>query len=169
MPILLSTFTLTLLATILAQGCERVAEPSAPPLDGATMTSEQLEVTPIYNAMVSGFSAPAEMVLRNEQALQNAMNEARHDVLVEETPISVDFSRQMVILVATGTRSSGGHAIRIDEVNRQNGGMLVRYTVVRPGPDCMTTQMITSPVTAVSVPRVEGAITFDRREVVENC
>jgi hypothetical protein len=133
------------------------------------MTSEQLQVTPVFSSTVSGFSGPAEMVLRDEPALQKAMHEARHDVLLEETPINVDFSRQMVILVATGTRNSGGHGIRVDEVSRQNDAMVVRYTVTRPGPDCMTTQSITSPVTAVSVPRMDGPVTFDRREVVEDC
>jgi hypothetical protein len=169
MPIFLSSISLALVATLFAQGCERVAEPSAPPPDGAAMASEQLQVTPVFSSQVSGFSSPAEKVLRDEAALQQAMTEARHDVLIEERPIDVDFSRQMVILVATGTRNSGGHGIRVDEVSRQNDSMVVRYTVTRPGPDCMTTQVITSPFTAVSVPRMEGAVTFDRREVVQDC
>ncbi|MBA2671638.1 MAG: protease complex subunit PrcB family protein [Gemmatimonadetes bacterium] len=169
MPIFLSTVSLALFATLLAQGCERVAEPSAPPRDGAAMTSEQLQVTPVFSSNVSGFSSPAEMVLRDEPALQKAINEARHDVLMVETPINVDFSRQMVILVATGTRNSGGYGIRVDEVNRRDDGVVARYTVTRPGPECMTTQSITSPVEAVSVPRMEGPVTFDRREVVEDC
>lgn len=133
------------------------------------MESQPLPVTTIYSSNQSGFSGPAELVLRDQESLERAMHEARHDVLVEDTDISVDFDQHMVILVALGTRSTGGHGISIDEVERRGDGAVVRYTVRSPAPNCMTIQVITSPVEAVSIPRVEGSVSFERREVVEPC
>jgi hypothetical protein len=75
----------------------------------------------------------------------------------------------MVVLLALGERSSGGHAIRFDGIDTSAGGATVRYTATRPGRECMTTQEITAPVEVVRVPRVEGAVRFERKDVVQDC
>jgi hypothetical protein len=41
--------------------------------------------------------------------------------------------------------------------------------VTSPGPSCMTTQMLTSPVDVVVVRRIEGQAQFEARTVVQNC
>jgi hypothetical protein len=49
------------------------------------------------------------------------------------------------------------------------GIAVVRYTVNTPGLDCVTTEVLTSPVDVVVVPRVEGRIMFDPTTLLQKC
>ena len=170
MTLLQSTATLLIVASALSNpGCEPADPTSSPTREGSPMPSEQLQVTPLYSSTNSGFSGPAELVIRDRSALDRAMQEATHDVVADPTALEVDFGTDMVVLVAIGTRSSGGYGVRVEEVVRSDGGAVVHYTVTRPGTGCMTTQALTSPVEVVRVERIEGSVTFERRDVAQDC
>ncbi|HZF69060.1 MAG TPA: protease complex subunit PrcB family protein [Gemmatirosa sp.] len=85
-------------------------------------------------------------------------------------PPAVDFAREMVLLVASGERSSGGWDVTVDAVERgSDGGATVRYTITEPGPGCMTAQVITAPAVAVRAARVAGTVRFAGRTVRRDC
>lgn len=48
-------------------------------------------------------------------------------------PPEVDFSRDMVVVAAMGTRGSGGHRVAIDSVTRSEGRLLIVVREVSPG------------------------------------
>jgi hypothetical protein len=123
---------------------------------------------PLLAQQTSGFTEPVELVLRDRAALADAWR-TLHAGLPGNPPPSVDLVSRMVVLVALGERSTGGHDVRVDGVVPDGDGATVRYTVTQPGPGCMTTQMITSPVVAVSVPRVAGDVRFERRTATQAC
>ena len=141
---------------------------SAAPAAGADVRPDQPTLTRLASATTSGFTEPAELVLRDAPALAEAWR-TLHGGIPAESPPAVDLARDMVVLVALGERSSGGHAVRVDGVSPAGDGATVRYTATRPGASCMTTMEITSPVDAVRVPRVDGAVRFERRDVVREC
>jgi hypothetical protein len=145
------------------------SRPIAPAQDGGTVSAGNQAYTRLYSGPTSGFSEPAELVIRDaaafEQVFASAMGE---DMLVPPVP-DVRFAREMVIVLALGQRNTGGYGIRFDGITADGTGATVRYTTTSPGPNCMTTQMLTSPVEIVSVPRVEGPVRFDARRVVEPC
>ena len=141
---------------------------SAAPAAGADVRPDQPTLTRLVSATTSGFTEPAELVLRDAPALAEAWR-TLHGGIPAESPPAVDLARDMVVLVALGERSSGGHAVRVDGVSAAGDGATVRYTATRPGASCMTTMEITSPVDAVRVPRVDGAVRFERRDVVREC
>jgi hypothetical protein len=71
----------------------------------------------------------------------------------------VDFGREMLILVGTGTRATGGYSVQIDSVRlgRSSGGtreLRVYVTEWRPGRSCGMNQVITSPVALARVRRL---------------
>jgi len=134
----------------------------------ARMTTERTAVDTLLSASTSGFDESAELVLRDATAFATAWRTAHNGVAGNEPPI-VDFRSDMVVVLALGTHRTGGYSVRFDRMTTDGSGAIVHYTVTRPGPDCMTTQMITSPLQVVRVPRVEGTIRFERREVVERC
>jgi hypothetical protein len=83
---------------------------------------------------------------------------------------AVDFAREMVVLVAAGEQSSGGHSVRVNGTSTgADGALVVHVTRTAPGPGCMSTMVITSPVDVVRVPRVAGAVRTDTRTVAEPC
>ncbi len=162
-------FLLTAMLLVSARGCEPVAEPSSSPTGTAPMPAEQLEIRQVFSATHTGFATAEQLVILDRATLDRTLERARRDALVEDTPVQVDFAREMVVLVAAGHQSTGGHGITIDEVSREANGARVQFTVIRPGPGCMTTQVLTSPAAAAAVPRVEGEVTFVRREQVQPC
>ena len=81
----------------------------------------------------------------------------------------LDFSREMVVLAALGTRPSGGHAIHIDSARTTVGALEIFVRRIVPGPTCGTTAALTEPVTAVALPRTSLPPRFVEREVVTDC
>ena len=116
----------------------------------------------------SGFDEPAELVIRNRAALESAWARLFDQVQGNPAP-AVDFTRETVLLVALGRRSSGGYAVRVDAVTRRGESAVVRYTVTSPGPGCMSTQALTSPVEVVRTTRLSGAVRFARRDLEQRC
>jgi len=108
------------------------------------------------------------MVLRTDAGLAGAWR-TLHNGVPGNPPPAVDLTRKMVVLLALGPRNTGGFDIRVDSISAEGAGAVVRYTVTSPGPTCMNTQALTSPVDVVSVPRVDGQIRFDARRVVQPC
>ncbi len=135
---------------------------------GADVGADQQAYTRLLNSAHTGHTQPAELVLRDPEAFAAAWHQLHEGQPEGERP-TVDFGSRMVVLLALGERGSGGHAVRFEEMVREGGDAVVRYTVTAPGPNCMTTQAITAPADVVSVPRVAGTVRFERRMVTEPC
>ena len=77
---------------------------------------------------------------------------------------SVDFSKEMVIGVFMGSRSSAGFGIAILGTSVADGKMVVRYQETMPAKGAMTAQIITSPYQIVTVPKAAGEVKFEKVE-----
>jgi hypothetical protein len=131
-------------------------------------TPPQSSFTRILTQHTSGYDESAELVIRDRGQLESAWKTLFNGI-PGNTPPTVDFAKEMVVLVALGSRSSGGYAAHVDAITRGADGAVVHYTATRPGSGCMTTQSLTSPVDVVRTARVAGKIRFERREVVQPC
>jgi hypothetical protein len=160
---------LATLGLLAGNGCGPTAQVSPATQDAAEVTPEQQSHTRLAASDQSGFQEPAELVLRDQASFAEAWARVHAMLVPAPPPPRVDFTRQMVVVLAIGTRSSGGHAVRFDGMDREGDGARVRYTVSEPGPDCMTTQAITAPVELVGVPRVDGPVRFERRQAIAPC
>lgn len=81
----------------------------------------------------------------------------------------IDFQREMVLAAAMGERPSGGYLISIDAVYLSGGTV---YAVVKsevPGPTCGAASVMTAPVAAVAVERVNGEVRFVERTETRDC
>lgn len=141
----------------------RTGATSAPP----TMTSAQPFVR-LYSAQNSGYRLGNETAIRDQAGWTAAWSTIHGGTPGEPAP-SVDFTRDMVLLIALGERNSGGYTVRVDGVTPAGRGAVVRYTITEPGEGCMTTQALTAPVVAVRAPRVAGEVRFEPRTVRERC
>jgi hypothetical protein len=75
---------------------------------------------------------------------------------------AVDFSTQMVLGVFMGSRSTGGFAVEILGASEAGGALIVQYRETIPQPGAITAQVISSPYHLVAVPKVTGAVTFEK-------
>jgi len=81
----------------------------------------------------------------------------------------IDFGSRMVIFASMGERTSGGHTISVLEAAQEDGSLYVVVEEATPGIQCMTTDVVTSPAVAVSVPRTSGTVLFVDREIAYPC
>jgi hypothetical protein len=82
---------------------------------------------------------------------------------------SVDFTREIVVLVALGTRATGGYAIAIDSARITAAALIVYLHSTLPGPTCGTTSALTQPVYAAALPRTSLPVQFVEQSSKTDC
>ena len=82
---------------------------------------------------------------------------------------AVDFSREMLVVVSMGTRSSGGYTIGIDGVRLLGDSLRVDITEQSPGPTCGTTAALTAPVALARLERSELPLSYAVSRAVTDC
>jgi hypothetical protein len=81
----------------------------------------------------------------------------------------IDFERQMVLAAAMGQRPSGGYTIDIDAVYLSGGTVFVVVKSVNPGPTCGGASVMTAPVVAVAIDRLDAPVHFVERTETTDC
>lgn len=166
----------TLALAVALAGCPAAPSgtSSAAGSGGSTRPSPAVAVTPIPDAdrlfatSTSGYEEPTQLVVRDRAAWEAAWSRLHGGQPAAPAP-AVDFARDVVVVVAMGTRGSGGHAVRTDGVSASGDAAVVRVALVSPGPSCMTTQAITTPAEAVRVRRPAGDVRIETRAVTTPC
>ena len=82
---------------------------------------------------------------------------------------TVDFAREMVVVAALGTRSSGGYGIHVDSAYDASTYVEVVVRRSSPGKRCMVTAAFTQPVDLVRLPARRVPVRYRERAVVEEC
>ena len=131
---------------------EEVPEP--PPTATAFPSCELPEMTAVVTS---------EAEWRRLHALMFACTSQRPE------PPPVDFARDMLLVLSTGMRPTGGYAANIPHVERDGATLTVGAAETRPGPGCVTTQSLTYPVAIARVPRVDVPAAFARTVVTRDC
>jgi hypothetical protein len=92
--------------------------------------------------------------------LRVVMDAAEFQSLTEGTqfaePPSVDFSREMVVMLSLGSRPSSGFGVDVRGVRKQGSQLTIDAIEMPPGA-CVTLPVVTCPWTMVAVPRA-GAV-----------
>jgi hypothetical protein len=74
----------------------------------------------------------------------------------------VDFTSNMVVGIFLGSRPTAGFGVEIVSAQPEGGALVVKYKETRPSRDAISAQVITSPFHLVAVPKVEGAVRFEK-------
>jgi len=96
----------------------------------------------------SNVTAPARLIIRDDSAY--AQFWASLGPGAGARP-AVDFTRDIVIAVAAGQQSTGGHTIAVQQVTRVGDGLAVQVLETTPAPGCSVSQALTQPVDIVVV------------------
>lgn len=117
----------------------------------------------------SGVREPLERVIR-DHATWRDMWAAIWGSMVPERPLpEVDFTRDMVVVVALGERRTGGYNVLVSSAWETEGRVTVEARTRMPGTACFVTQAFTYPLDAVRVPRRDGPVTFTNRVETYDC
>ena len=159
-------------AVILSSVAAACAHPEAaltPGTPGKAVPIVRLRAEPYSFEFSSGLDRPDRIVVRDPilwQALWVQIYRGRSPVPPAPT---FDFSQEMLVVVALGTRSSGGYGILVDGANEsENGGTAVTVRSISPK-NCVVTAALTQPVDIARLPRREGSVSFIERSEVHVC
>lgn len=122
----------------------------------------------LHTGVQSGFTRNSEIVIRDADEFTRRWRGVQQGSPEAVLP-EVDFEKTTVVLVATGTRNTEGHSVRVDSVAPLSTGVTVYYTVTSPGRRCMSLQVLTSPIEVVSFARVAGEVKFKKSEASGPC
>jgi hypothetical protein len=121
---------------------------------------------PAYN---SGFGEPVRRVVDDAAEWEDAWRELwRSHNPVPPAP-AVDFSREVVLLAAMGTRSSGGYSIHVEDAAAKGDHVTVRVIETSPGRACGVTAALTEPVDIVKLSRTPLPIRWETVKSVHDC
>ncbi|MFW6200945.1 MAG: protease complex subunit PrcB family protein [Gemmatimonadota bacterium] len=142
--------------------------------DGPTVPSQAVripaqDIDTLLAETASGAEERARLVLRSASVWDAFWAEVHANRSPAPEPPAVDFERSTVIAAAMGSRPSGGYSIGIEEVHRTDDALWVVVRETSPGDSCVTTGVVTDPVTAVRVPWTGGEVRFVERETVREC
>jgi hypothetical protein len=156
--------SVVMLATVAACG----NAPLSPDGGGNALTLTRLRAEPFSFTFYSGLNEPQRIVVRD----QTQWKEIWQQIWKKISPIpdlpSIDFTREMVIVAAMGSRPTGGYNILIGAASESGAGVNVVIKSVSPG-RCGVTQALSQPVDIASVTRRDGVVTFTEHAEVQDC
>jgi hypothetical protein len=106
----------------------------------------------------SNIDAAKQVVLRTDAEWTKLWQQHSPD---RQRP-AVDFSKDMIVGVFMGSRSSAGYNISIVSTFAKDGNVLVRYQESTPRPGTMTAQVLTFPYHLVAIPKAAGEVRFEK-------
>jgi hypothetical protein len=133
--------------------------PAAAPKAPSAPADSAVEIRRIGRWVSSSIRGARRLVIRDPATWSQFWSELGAGVRPE-----VDFSRDLVIAVASGERVSGGYDIQVWSVGRAGGELRIEVLETSPGAGCLTTAALTQPVDVVVVPAagVKGWSFIDR-------
>jgi len=144
-----SILLLAITTSGLLPGCDNDS-PTAPTLPEGPVVPVQL-----YAAQLSGLETQQRQVIRQEAQFEEVWEEIFvDDPMPLELP-TVDFSVNMVLVVASGAQPNGCYSIAIDNASADGTDLTVTVTETGPTPVCMCTLEEVQPVEVVQVPRAD--------------
>lgn len=149
---------LTALVLALLAGCDG---------DSVIITDPDGDV-PFQTLLLTQFSdidRPATEIIDNSREWEDVWDEIGRG----GPPPTVDFSRDMVALVAAGERPNGCYSVEITSINLRSGFLRINADVNAPGSNCVCPAVIVQPVHAVRLPRTSRSASFDVRQVTQSC
>ena len=155
-------------ATIaLAAACART-DVGTPPT-GEPLSLVRLRGEPYSFMYASGFRESARIVVRDEAQWQVVWAQAFEGSTALPLP-AIDFSQEMVVVAALGTRPSGGYGILIEGASeRGTDGVSVSIRAISPARECAVTGALTQPVDMARLPRRNGTVRFIEQSTINAC
>lgn len=154
-----------------ATGCAELPSISPEP-DLGELVGDPVQLVRLqeyFPAPNSGFDAQARLVVTSQAEWEATWRHVWHGHSPVPATPAVDFEREVVLVAAMGSRSSGGYHIQLQQAAAQSNRVVVRVIETSPGSRCFTTAALTEPVDVVRLPRTSLPIDFQTVKTVREC
>lgn len=149
----------------LALGCK--SSPTTPTEPPVPLAVTRFDGFPQPLAEYSGMVTPTRMVVRDAATWQAVWEQIFRNQTPRPPVPQVDFTREVVAVVALGERRTGGHGIFIDDATEVSTGVTINVRTVSPEQNCVVTQALTQPVDAARLPRRDTIVFADRNTILQ--
>jgi PrcB C-terminal len=75
---------------------------------------------------------------------------------------TIDWTKQMVIVVYGGERGTGGYSVEVKSLESKDGKLVVHWKLNAPGADDIVAQVISYPSQAILVDRTDAKVVFEQ-------
>ena len=135
--------------------------------DGITIPAGPVPMTRVFSDRHSGLRTPREELIVQPARWQLVWDEIMSTRSPKLPAPSVDFDRDVVIVVALGETGDACKSVVIEEVSHAGDLLFVRSKETRPPASCVCPPVTVQPVDIVTVSRRTTTATFSRRSVTE--
>lgn len=112
----------------------------------------------------------SNFVIRTKSEFDTLVSKINTNSILTESQInSVDFSKQMVIAVFQGEKGSGGYLIEIKNITELDDEIKVEISETAPGPNCINTSNITSPLHILTYKSSNKKVNFVTETTTRDC
>lgn len=136
--------------------CSCASGPNGRATDTASVPSTGIDTTRVRvlaSFQQSGWEEAATIVVDDSAALIAAWGVA-HAGMSDVPPLpALDFNHDRAVVVAAGTRPSGGYVLHLGEHRVSHDTVAIGVVLQRPGANCATTAQLTAPAILLAVPR----------------
>jgi hypothetical protein len=153
-----------------ASRCSQQEPPTPPPLSGYATPIFLIPLNPYgWDADQSGYSERTRLVVDNQADWEQAWARLMGSRTAVPSVFPVDFTNQIVVVAAMGTRPSAGYSILINGAASDDQALRISVAELSPGPSCVVAAVLSQPVTAASLPRSSGHVEFVESSCVDDC
>lgn len=159
---------LATLALMLAGACASAVR-GTQPAPGAALPVSRLARDQHAFALESGLRDSLHLVVRDSATWHELWRRLNSPFIPPPALPAIDFQRDMVIVDALGTRSSGGYDVVIEGATQDSTGIDVSVVRTTPGNGCALSAALTQPVDVARLPASGRPVRFHERAVVLSC
>lgn len=145
---------------------------SCKPSESSTSSvAEKTVFTPIeiQSGDNGGYKTKTNLIISTQKEFLQIWEQAFANYMNKETAPEVDFEKNVIILVALGQKTSGGHTIKVNSVIESKDNTIVNILNTSPGKGCMTTEAITYPYQIVQIEKPKNTVQFSTIGKVIDC
>lgn len=153
---MLRDFRIVIIAVLVTASTGSISHPPT----GTRIPLARLSSTPFSLSFYSGIGLPERLVVRDNATWHTVWASIWSRTTPMPATPNVDFTKEMVIVAALGSRSTGGYSIVVDSATETSAGLVVWIGTSSPGARCVTTQAFTAPVDVARIQRIDEPVGF---------
>ena len=152
-------FAAAIVCTLLFPACQ-MRRTSTQQEGGDNM--DQLKITVLAGGSFCGIEKAGDIIITSGEDWENLWEKVQNGTYPKKQLPEVDFSRETVLAVFMGTRSTGGYSIEIIRVYKKNDVIKAVAQTSSPAPGDLVTTVITQPFHIVKINTSEKTIEIVR-------
>jgi hypothetical protein len=126
-----------------------------------------------FTILVSGgnaaFSDRKNVVIKTQANWEKLWRETYAKITPFPNILPIDFTKQMVIGLYAGPKSTGGHYIKVTNIHESAAKVIVGVKEVAPGKACTVTQAVTTPHYLVATAKTDKPVEFQLTTDTQDC